>query len=71
MESSSLTSSCEWCLKTQGQGYLEYCYKRVNNIITVKVDYKNNELQNFVDKLNDVIEEQQCEIEYAIIGHGK
>ena len=43
----------------------------MNNVIKVKVDYKRNELPQFMDKLHALCEEQQHEVEKAIIGCGK
>ena len=43
----------------------------INNVIKVKVDYKRNELSQFVGKLREIVSEQQHEAEKAVVGCGK
>ena len=43
----------------------------INAVLKHKVDYKKNELPDFLDKLKSVINEQERELERAIIGRGK
>ena len=43
----------------------------INNVINVKVDYKRNELPNFLQKLKELIDEQERGVEKAVIGSGK
>lgn len=43
----------------------------INNVIKVKVNYRRNELSRFVEKLCELIEEQQQEVEKAVVGCGK
>ncbi len=43
----------------------------VNKVIKTKVDYKRNELLQFVNKLHDLVVEQQREAEKAVVGCGK
>ena len=43
----------------------------INNVLKVKVDYKRTELTLFVDKLRQLVQDQQREVEKAIIGCGK
>ena len=43
----------------------------INAVLKNKVDYKKNELPDFLDKLRGVIYEQEKEMERAIIGRGK
>lgn len=43
----------------------------VNSNAFMKVDYKRNELPDFVTHLKELIDEQQWELEHAIIGRGK
>lgn len=43
----------------------------VNSIIKRKVEYKRNELPQFIQKLRELCEEQQREVERAIVGRGK
>ena len=43
----------------------------INAVLKNKVDYKKNEFPDFLDKLKGVINEQEKEIERAIIGRGK
>ena len=43
----------------------------VNAMLKRKVDYKKNELPNFIQHLKEVIDEQQREIERAVIRRGK
>ena len=43
----------------------------VNFVLKSKVDYRKNELPEFLDKLKSVIDEQERELERAIIGRGK
>ena len=43
----------------------------VNSVLKSKVDYKKSELPEFLDKLKSVIDEQERELERAIIDRGK
>ena len=43
----------------------------VNSIIKVKVDYKSNELPQFITKLRELSAEQEREVEKAVIRRGK
>ena len=43
----------------------------VNNVLKVKVDYKRTELTLFVDKIKQLVEDQQREAEKAVLGCGK
>ena len=43
----------------------------MNAVLKSKVDYKKSELPVFLKKLKSVIDEQQSELEWAIIDHGK
>ena len=43
----------------------------INNVLKVKVDYKRTQLTLFVDKLRQLVEEQQREVEKAVVGCGK
>ena len=43
----------------------------VNAILKHKVDYKKNELPVFIDKVKELVKEQQREVERAVIGRGK
>lgn len=43
----------------------------INAVLKRKVDYKRNQLPVFVDILKDIVDDQQCEIECAIICRGK
>ena len=42
-----------------------------NFILKNKVDYKKSELPEFLLKLKELVHEQECEVERAIIGRGK
>jgi len=43
----------------------------VNAMLKRKVDYKKNELHVFINHLKQVVDEQEKEIERAVIGQGK
>ena len=43
----------------------------INNVLKVKVDYKRTELKLFVDNLRQLVEEQQREVEKAVVECGK
>ena len=43
----------------------------INGMIKHKVHYRRSELPVFVDKIHDIMREQQKEVEKAIIGRGK
>ena len=43
----------------------------VNAMLKHKVNYKRNELPVFIEKVRELIKEQQQEVERAIIGRGK
>ena len=43
----------------------------VNALLKHKVDYKKNELSIFLDKLKEVIDDQERELERAVIDRGK
>ena len=43
----------------------------INNVIKVKVNYQKNELPNLVQKLQELVAEQQREAEKAVVGCGK
>ena len=43
----------------------------VNAVLKRKVDYKQNELPVFIDKLKELVQEQQCEVERAVIDRSK
>ena len=43
----------------------------VNSILKRKVDYKRNELPEFIDKVKELVQEQQREVERAVVGRGK
>ena len=43
----------------------------INNVLKVKMDYKRNELCQFVEKLHQLVDDQQQEVEKALVGIGK
>ena len=43
----------------------------VNSVLKSHVNYKSSQPLEFVGKLKDVVDEQEREIERAVIGHGK
>ena len=43
----------------------------VNSLLKNRMDYKKNELSEFLDKLKSLIDNQEKEMEKAIIGRGK
>ena len=43
----------------------------VNAVLKRKVDYKRNEPPVFINKLKELVQEQQCEVERAVIGRSK
>lgn len=43
----------------------------INNVLKVKVNYKRTELTVFVDKLHQLVQDQQREVEKALVGCGK
>ena len=43
----------------------------INAILKRKVDYKRNQLPEFVDIFKEVIDDQRCELERAVVGRGK
>ena len=43
----------------------------INNVLKVKMDYRRNELCQFVEKLHQLIDNQQQEVEKALVGCGK
>lgn len=43
----------------------------MNSVLKSRMDYKKNELPEFLDKLKSVISDQESEMERAIIGRGK
>ena len=43
----------------------------INSVLKVKVDYKRTELTVFVDKLHHLTEDQQREVEKAMVSSGK
>ena len=43
----------------------------VNAMLKHKVDYKRSEVPEFICKVREVIQEQQREVELAVIGRGK
>ena len=43
----------------------------VNTVLKHKLDYKENELPVFISKVREVIQEQQREVERAVIGREK
>ena len=43
----------------------------INAVLKWKVNYKKSELPDFIDIIKQVIDEQQREVERAIIGRGK
>ena len=45
--------------------------ENANAVLKRKVDYKRNELPVFIDKLKELVQEQQCEVERAVIGRNK
>lgn len=45
--------------------------KSINELLNNKVDYKKTELPLFIEKVKDIVKEQQKEVERAIIGRGK
>ena len=42
----------------------------VNAVLKRKVNYKKSELPDFIDRIKETIDEQQREVERAIIGRG-
>lgn len=42
----------------------------INAMLKRKVNYKKNELPAFVQHLNEIIDEQQRELERAVVGRG-
>jgi len=45
--------------------------KSVNAMLKRKVDYKKNELHVFINHLKQVVDEQEKEVERAVISRGK
>ena len=43
----------------------------INSVIKAHVSYKPSQLMEFVDKLKELIDEQEKEVEQAVIGRGK
>jgi len=43
----------------------------INSVIKTKVQFKRNELPQFITKLKELVEDQQREVEKAVIGRGK
>lgn len=43
----------------------------INNALKVKMDYKHSELAKFVEKLHERVDDQQHEVEKALVGCGK
>ena len=43
----------------------------VNALLKIKLDYKKHELTVFLDKLKEVINEQERELQRAVIDRGK
>ena len=43
----------------------------INAVLKNKLDYQRSELPNFVEKIREVVNEQQKELERAVIGRGK
>jgi len=45
--------------------------ENINAALKRKVSYKKSELPDFIDRIKEVTDEQQREVERAIIGKGK
>lgn len=43
----------------------------INAVLKRKVHYKKSELPDFIDRIKEVVDEQQREVERAIFGRGK
>ena len=46
------------------------CSESIKAVLKRKVNYKKSELPDFIDIIKQVIDEQQREVERAIIGRG-
>ena len=67
-----LRSVREECgLGCQPQIFTTNASESINAVLKNKVNYKRNELPDFIGKLKEVIAEQQREVERAVIGRGK
>ena len=76
-----MNSSRSWrCFKKRwekfedGDGnrlYEWFCQHKAVVILKNKVDYKQNQLLEFVEKLKQVIDDQEKEVEKAVIQRGK
>ena len=53
------------------QAFYTNASESVNNVIKRKVDYKRNDLPHFIQKLKELAQEQDREVERAIIRRGK
>ena len=58
-------------LRTPPKTFFTNASESINNVIKVKVDYKKNELPVLVQKLQELVAEQQREAEKAVVGCGK
>ena len=53
------------------QAFYTNASESINNVIKRKVNYKRNDLPHFIQKLKELAQEQDREVERAIIGRGK
>ena len=67
----SRTARCKAGLGDPPRVFTTNASESINSVLKNKVDYKKNDLPVFLDKLKSVINEQEREMERAIIGRGK
>ena len=58
-------------LGSPAEAFYTNASESINSVIKAKVQYKRNELSHFISKLNELAEEQEREVEKAVIGRGK
>ena len=59
-----------WVVRQNHSPFTTNASESINAMLKRKVNYKRSELPTFVDKVKELIKEQQ-EVERAVIGRGK
>ena len=72
VEESMLRSVCEEAgLGSPPEEFSTNVCESISDVLKLKVEYKKSSLPEFLDKMKELADEQEREVEHAVIKHGK
>ena len=60
-----------WIIGCPPEAFTTNASESLNAMLKRKLDYRRSELPVFIDKVKEMVNEQQRELERAVIGRGK